>query len=400
MIQANKTPARGVTTSGMTAADLSAIKPLTLPEGAHFTPNGLTTRDVTIEDPMNMHAVDQVIARAVHDTRATMAPDGILYVAIGESHNIPNNVMALPGLVDNLMAPPADENTYDPRGKIKVALEEPYNTLQFYMRLAYGFDLSEPEKSHLHDHDPLNHHSLRAVMDKNKIICAPQSVTQRFSRPLRHNIPVILADAGRKDDWGFLSPDDPLASEIAKKHFGRNLKTEHVTLSPKNGDPDGVNIRNEVMAQRIIAAAKDGNTMIINTGAAHVAGDSIYKGITYSKALVPCLNSKIRPQDHLLSLIFLDSSWPPEYKIDPQMWRDHPDSIIIRGMTENKYDTGQIFATFTERRHLSKLGQSYARAGLAVPDRFVPVTPPDEATVTAELIALRDRAEAHLDAAL
>ena len=390
----------------MSDDDIKRIPVKIIPSGLQPLPRGIvphddpvTGRDYIVSGPHDMRAVDELIHKIVCEERAGMATGGRLYIVMGERHGMPSNVLAQAGLVDNLTA--TSESGQNPHGKVIVSVENPKNLPGFLAREGFGLDV--PEDFAIHEsekNDPLNHAFARAQILKGKNVEAPISDNILLSRVLQADAPLVLSDAMQKT-MNIDNPDeayevlhwlDDEARIFAQRFYNMDMDgPDAELLEPEN--PDGMHVRNAVMAKRTIDAAQkhEADTVIVTAGSAHVEGDR-YDGLPYETSLTKMFEEGIRPQDRIVTISFAeadDEGEPVLNTIPDEMLAAHPDHVIIRGLSSEAFFKTQVGPEpeieQAELAHIEKLGQSYDPE--AVPERFQKPAAVSEQTARDELQA-------------
>lgn len=362
-----------------------------LPKGVLPHSKAVTEHDYILTDPMNMRAADELLYQTVMDTRRAMDPAGVLYVVIGEVHSVPSHVLTQTGLLDKIGA---DYNTsLDPSIKPILTTELPYNALSWGARHIYGIDaplIYKPQK--IQKKDPLGHVFARAVLANNDFTYAPCAINTRLDAALRMNIPVVPVDVGRKKG-NYLSSKDTLARTMAQDYYDTDLAEENVDCSGDE-DPCGMEIRNDVMAERTLQAAfqHKAGIVLMQIGNAHFGHKSALRELfdldtdefPFETSYPARLADKIGDKDHIIS-IFCDSAhseFSPE-KAMPTTAHVLITPVVLRGLADQKFMEGE---EGKERAFIAKLGQSYPKT--ARPSRFSTPALPDKNAMHRELEAL------------
>ncbi|MEZ5815370.1 MAG: hypothetical protein R3E13_11735 [Alphaproteobacteria bacterium] len=348
-----------------------------LPHGIVKSPENFSDLDFTVEDPMNMKAVDTLVFNAAMDMRRYMHPEGTLYVVLSERHARPSHVMTQTGLVDNITDAYVSGGQ-DSSLRSVFGIELPYNDLSYHLQDAYNLSITPAQRKFLHLHDPLGHIFTRAAMAKKYMgEMTPYTRNQRFAAILRNKTPLVLIDAAQKGYFvSYLDECDEMAAEIADNLYKIDLACEDVlTNTSAIGHTRGVVIRNGVMAKRLKAAAKDAGIVIAGTGINHLGNER--KSLGFKTSLPYFLAEETGPHDRILT-IFLASArdgLTPE-NITSEGNHDKITSMMVRGLTDTKYDE------VNEKDFSLALGASY---GHNIPQRFYPPDIPSPSDMYEEL---------------
>lgn len=362
-----------------------------LPDGVTSNSKAVTEHDYILADPMNIRAADELLYQTVMDIRHAMDPAGVLYVIIGEVHSVPSHILTQTGLLDKIGA---DYNaSRDPSLKPILTMELPYNGLSWGARYIYGIGtplLYNPKK--IQNKDPLGHIFARAVLANNDFTYAPCAINTRLDAALRMNIPVVAVDAARKKG-NYINSKDTLARSIAQDYYDTDLAEENVDCSGDE-DPCGMEIRNDVMAERTLQAAFQHKAGIVfmQIGNAHFGHKSELHELfeldsdefPFETSYPARLADKIGDKDHILS-IFCDSvhsEFSPEKAI-PTNPHVSITPVVLRGLADQKFMKGNADE---ERTFIAKLGCSYPKT--ARPCRFSAPALPDKSAMHLELETL------------
>lgn len=364
-----------------------------LPPGVARYARPLTNHDYIIADAMDQAAVDAIIYKTVCETRAQMEPGGKLFVVMGENHDMPVHVMSQAGLLENI-ALSANKPDQPDHGKFLLAYEHPYNAIVRYISDFYDVFTGDVQDS-LADYDRGGYYYLRAMLGDNHYPRAPQAGNQLRQTCLRYDIPLVPVDAGRNlitDHYGqkknIFSSSDPVLQAL---YPDVDFLTSQICVS----DAEGVAMRNVAMVARMLDAATDAHaadTVVLSTGLSHVARDR-WQRMQYADSLCVEFNKQIEAPHKILPVLFDMDGNDMAWDIDEQMWRDHPEALIIRGASDKIYDETNSLYPNGESRFIAQLSQSY---GGNIPKRFERFTVPDKDAVRSELMEFVARAEQHL----
>lgn len=355
-----------------------------LPPGVIKTPAPFITHDYTLTDPMNIKAADDLLYNIVINKREAMAPEGKLYVIMGEEHETVSHLMLQAGLVENCAAT-YREKALSPVYRPLFAWEQPYNKLVNYLRTPYGLSLDDKAGLRLCQRDHLGHVFARAVLANNTYCYAPQSTNRLFDVLLRTKTPLTMIDAGRKrNKW--LSENDPVSNKIIKQRYTKvDLVDNPVNVEETAIDKPGMQIRNAVMAVRTKQAAHyhKAGIIIAGTGLAHL-GDKRY-GLLFDTSFPGELQAMIRPQDEIIILSheMIHIKNMPEMDMPPVRCRQVT-PVILRNLSEDWVYVGRKKDKEEKARQenniIDRLGSAYG-AAVERPKRFTESPQPDKEDV-------------------
>lgn len=368
-----------------------------LPEGIIQHEPAFTEHDYILTAPLNMKAADDLILKAVLEARAAMDPEGVLYVVFGENHLASSHILLQTGLTENLAT--RKNAGGEPEFPLLVSLEMPYNMLSACADQLLNRAV-DPARQAL---DPKGRTLARMIVAHKMSAMALESVCRRFEAALRHDIPLLPADAGRMESEGeqCIDNEDPVAARIALDRYGIDLDTEDIDASG-DFDPAGMEIRNAVMAERAVAgAAAHGAKIVISPiGLVHLGNknDSVLQqllggddgdenedaGLPFETSYPAELARLTGPKDRILSIFCAHAAagYTPE-SITPPGGHPRVTPFILRGLAEDKFQGSK---TAKEKTFIKKLAQSYGAE--TPPAHYRPGPPPDKKAVTRELAAL------------
>jgi hypothetical protein len=324
-----------------------------------------------------MKAISDMIIAAVTHKRQNMHPDGRLYVEMGEAHPAFSHTLAQSVFLDNLHAQ-TDVGGFNPHGKIMMALEISYDSLQNIATRDFGINMPDDMRAQLHNKDPLGQLFLKASINAYQKHSVYHHNTNLYMNCLHHGEPVCLADLGHTDNNMAVDVGDPMTQKIAQDRGVDLSSTPLLTYPghaasnwPKHFPPKelGCEFRNSGLSRRTINAAEEwkAKTIVIKMGLAHVGGQ-IHKNhqLPYETSVTADLKSRIRPQDEVLSINFNCLHDGREFvdTVPAEMWDNNPDHIIIRNVSKISEGTHDFFDA------LDAFKASYTDKGYKAPNCF------------------------------
>jgi hypothetical protein len=337
-----------------------------LPAGIVRTPGGLTALDFTVQNPMDMKAVDTLLYQTVMDMRRGMDPAGTLYVLIGEAHKFSAHRMAQTGLMASLASESSSLHSV-------FTTEISYNfleqSLEQEIRRELRQEMTPERKERLREMNPIGHLDARAHMSGSHLGYAPCAMDRFFQTALDTGTPVIPVDAS-KQSASHIDPGDPLAQAFAAQ-AGIDLTRQKIKIDSNAG----VNIRNGVMAHRTIEAADkySADIMVSGVGRDHL-GDTA-AGLSFADSLPAHIADATSPHDKILTIYFTAPSENDE-DIRPSGSHSKVTPMILRGVAPAMYSGKNSYKA--ENNFIAQLGKSYKGN---VPERFRSSPPPDKEEV-------------------
>jgi hypothetical protein len=212
--------------------------------GLRPTDSGLTTRDVTFDDPYDLYPVRQVFEQGLYEELAACKPGQPLVILIGEIHSMPIHYMAQ---IEALAA--AVELRDEPGSQLEtliLAEEKPYNKLQSKAKTHFQMHGIPSEIYYAEGLDPKGTAAMTAILAKNGFYDAPLSLERVFQSALRDQIATIFNDCA---EYGpMIDPNDPLFDAVSNAINDRFPESERASLHSML--PYGMAIRNMAMVFR------------------------------------------------------------------------------------------------------------------------------------------------------
>ncbi len=320
-----------------------------LPAGIIRHPKPLSNNHYILTSADDIAPATEISWRILQNRIANKDPDKPLVVAAFEEHSIISDIL----LRVDLLARFALHQKAEPDDKSRrfiYAHEYPYNLLHKYIQLAYKTDLPNKYKYTPNEIDPDNHILMKAIIAKNILVYAPQTNNVLFGTCLQYGIKTYFNDAAKTNNFRYLDSNDP----------NINLPRKNISGSEK----DGISIRNEFMAQRILRVAKeDGVDVIIQGIGSNHGGNKTDKDFPYEESYL----EKCRDNGAEVTSIFMSSisdNYTAERIIPKQALKDDPNMIIIDGMPEYR---GFLLNPYGEHKNLNLLTCSHSNPHLITP---------------------------------
>ncbi|MAQ70839.1 MAG: hypothetical protein CL565_01465 [Alphaproteobacteria bacterium] len=252
--------------------ELSAIRFFGPKGPAKFAPpnNALLKNNHLVENPYDLAEVDRILWARISQELENR-PDGQpLVILMGESHAHPTTILPQIGVLSHL----AGRKESEPDNlncNFVMTAESPNDLHQILfsaLRQVYGEDINSREKY-------LNgHYALMGSLNFRYMDMAPLSHLAVEKTCLDHSVPFRYVDAvcNTSEDKKILSHEDETAAKLATKLLGFDLKDCPVSVT----SPQGMIIRNEMMARRSLDFAKEMDSKIIvhTCGFSHLYGEN------------------------------------------------------------------------------------------------------------------------------
>ncbi len=320
-----------------------------LPAGIIRHPEPLSNNHYILTSGDDIAPAAEISWRILQDRIANKDPNKQLVIAAFNSHPAISYTLNITNLLTRF-ALHQDEQPDDKSRRFIYAHELPYNELHDYARYAYRKKLPNEYKYKPNKIDPDNHILMKAIIANNIFENAPQTKNILFRTCLQHGINTHFNDVAKTHCCGYLDPNDP----------NIDLPRKHISCTEK----DGMSIRNEFMAERILQTAKKDEIDIIIQGAgiSH-GGIKIDKDCPYEESYL----KKCRDRGAEVTSIFLSialDNYAAENVISEQALIDDPDMIIIDGVAGYK---GFIDDSYMENQNLNLFTRNHSNPQFITP---------------------------------
>lgn len=326
--------------------------------GYFRTPNGLTERDFTFENSLDLAPADALFAQAIEEEIAQLKPDQPLVILSGEDHTHPTDIMCHIGGISHLLKMQL-EQSHDPNRDFLVAHEREFN-LSYGIAKDLGLNVPDGLKYKSDELDPDNKLILVFCALNITSLFSPYSSSLFFKFIGQHSIPLIFNDAARYEigKETFLCPDAPCFKHALETY---NKENKAISLGDQNNinaaASTGIAIRNMVMVEKALQRAKETQTRIIfqQCGNVHVLGSKHH-------------NSKV---EHSLSFLYREAGarvLPVVCRpAEEERFKEFPNTLIRRGLNQKSFQSPTTTINRVdvdkERLYLGTLSAHYGTNG-------------------------------------